>query len=552
LLGILQLLSLAHAGGAQPVPSALADPPPPSEEVTLPLTFSRHTGDLDEAVKRRTIRALVILDPLGFFYDEGLPRGAMYEALQAFQSFINRRLKTSPTEEVEVTFLPVRLEQLEAALITGMGDIIASAVAVTADRESRVAFSSPIRKDVRQIVVTGIRYDTVSTLADLSGKEVFVNPLTVYRENLERVNDRLQRSGNAPILIRTADPHLNEDDLVQMVNAGLIPATVTTGMRADLWSRVLHNLKPHPELVIANGGSVAWVMRKNNPQLKQLVDEFVESHAVGTSFGNTLLRRYLENTRWVKHSTSKHAMDRFRSLEVIFRKYGVEYDFDYLMLAAQGYQESMLNQDARGPGGGVGIMQVAPREAAASPINIPNVYEAASNFHAAAKMLRYFADAYFSDPQIDNLNRALFVLASYNAGPTRISRLRAQAKDQGVDPNVWFENVELLAAKDIGQVTLIYVRNIYKYYVAYKLALEEAELSQRQLPLLASLDEPQYRGGRTKCGEFSNSIPNNRRLRRREGRLNDWEQYRRGGRVVEGTGLEICRTHFPESAENAC
>jgi membrane-bound lytic murein transglycosylase MltF len=283
---------------------------------------------------------------------------------------------------------------------------------------------------------------------------------------------------------------LNEDDLVQMVNAGLIPATVTTGMRAELWSRVLHNLKPHPELVIANGGSVAWVMRKNNPQLKQLVDEFVGSHAVGTSFGNTLLRRYLENTRWVKHSTSKHAMDRFRSLEVIFRKYGVEYDFDYLMLAAQGYQESMLNQDARGPGGGVGIMQVAPREAAASPINIPNVYEAASNIHAAAKMLRYFADAYFSDPQIDTLNRALFVLASYNAGPTRISRLRARAKDQGLDPNVWFENVELLAAKDIGQVTLIYVRNIYKYYVAYKLALEEAKLSQRQLPLLASLDEP--------------------------------------------------------------
>jgi len=181
------------------VPSALADPPPPSEEVTLPLTFSRHTGDLDEAVKRRTIRALVILDPLGFFYDEGLPRGAMYEALRAFQSFINRRLETSPTEQVEVTFLPVRLDQLEAALITGMGDIVAYAVAVTADRESRVAFSSPIRKDVRQIVVTGIRYDTVSTLADLSGKEVFVNPLTVYRESLEKVNDRLQRSGNAPI-----------------------------------------------------------------------------------------------------------------------------------------------------------------------------------------------------------------------------------------------------------------------------------------------------------------------------------------------------------------
>jgi membrane-bound lytic murein transglycosylase MltF len=121
-------------------------------------------------------------------------------------------------------------------------------------------------------------------------------------------------------------------------------------------------------------------------------------------------------------------------------------------------------------------MQVVPREAAASPIDVANVYDAANNIHAAAKMLRHFADTYFTDPRIDPFNRALFVLASYNAGPTRISRLRERAKDQGLDPNVWFENVELLAAKDIGQVTLLYVRNIYKYYVAYKLALEEAKL----------------------------------------------------------------------------
>jgi hypothetical protein len=160
-------------------------------------------------------------------------------------------------------------------------------------------------------------------------------------------------------------------------------------------------------------------LRKDNPQLKRLVDEFVESHAVGTSFGNTLLRRYLENTKWVKYSTAKHAMDKFRALEAIFRKYGVEYDFDYLMLAARGCQESMLNQNLRGPHGGVGIMQVIPREAAASPINIRNVYDAANNIHAAAKMLRHFADTFFTDPRIDSLNRALFVLASYNAGPTR-------------------------------------------------------------------------------------------------------------------------------------
>jgi membrane-bound lytic murein transglycosylase MltF len=442
--------------------------------VRLPLNIERHTGDLDEMVKRGAIRALVILNPIGFFYDSGVPRGVMYEALRDFQSFTNEKLKTG-AKKVEVTFLPVRIDQLEAALTEGLGDIIAYAVIITPDRERRASFSTPIQRDVTQIIVTGPKYGAISTLEGLGGKEVYVNPLTVYYENLQKVNDSLRKSGKAPIVIKAADKNLTNDDLIQMVNAGLIPATVTTGMRADLWSKVLDNIRPHPELVIASGAQFAWVMRKNNPRLKQVVDEFVESHAAGTSFGNTLLRRYLKNTDWVKNSTSKKQIEKFRALDAIFQKYAAQYDFDYLLLAAQGYQESGLNQDMKSPGGAVGIMQVMPEDAAASPINIPNVSNATGNIHAAAKMLRNIADTYFNDPKMDPLNRALFVLASYNAGPNRIAGLREQAKEQGLDPNVWFDNVELVVAKNVGQVTVMYVRNIYKYYVAYKLALEQSK-----------------------------------------------------------------------------
>jgi len=269
---------------------------------------------------------------------------------------------------------------------------------------------------------------------------------------------------------------LDDDDLIQMVNAGLIPATVTRKQRAQLWSQVLPHLKPHAELVIAQGTQLAWAMRKNNPLLKQLVDEFVQSHAAGTSFGNTVLRRYLENASWVKNSTSQQEIEKFQALITIFQKYGKQYDFDYLMLAAQGYQESMLEQNARSPGGAVGIMQVMPRDAAAPPIGISDVWTAEGNIHAAAKMLRHIADTYFDDPNIDPLNRTLFVFASYNAGPNRIALIRQQAKAQGFDPNVWFGNVELMVAREIGEVTVMYVDNIYKYYVAYQLALEQAKL----------------------------------------------------------------------------
>ena len=352
--------------------SSLDEPPPPSTSLVLPVSIGRRTGDLDEIVKRRNLRALVMLNPIGFFYDAGQPRGLIYEALQELQSFTNKKLNTG-TLKVRVTFLPMTPAQVEAALTEGLGDIIAYGIVITPERERRVAFSAPIQTNVTQIIVTGPNFGAVSSFEDLGGKEVYVNPLSTYYGNLQKMNESLQKAGKKPVLIKAADKNLIDDDLLQMVNAGLIPATATTKEKAELWSKVLDHVQPHPELVIASGTQLAWVMRKNNPQLKQLIDEFVQSHAAGTSFGNTLLRRYLQNTKWVKDATSEKEMKKFQTQVALFQKYAGEYNFDYLMLAAQGYQESQLDQSKRNPSGAVGIMQVIPKDAAASPIDISNV-----------------------------------------------------------------------------------------------------------------------------------------------------------------------------------
>jgi membrane-bound lytic murein transglycosylase MltF len=446
--------------------------------LSLPLNFQRQTGDLDEMVKRRNIRVLVVMNPIGFFYDRGSPKGAIYEGLEEFQKFTNKKLK-SGTLDVKITYLPVAPAQLEAALTEGMGDLVANAVAITPERERKFAFSTPIQTDITQIIVSGPNFGSFSTLEELGGKEIYVNPLMTTYENLQKANVTLQKAGKAPIQIKSADKNLNEDDLIQMVSAGLIPATVSTKQRADLWSNVFPSLQAHRDVVLASGENTAWVMRKNNPRLKELADEFISTHGVGTSFGNTLLRRYLKNTQWVKNSTSAKEMDKFLATIKLFQKYATEYDFDYLMLAAQGYQESMLNQDRRSPRGAVGIMQVLPKYAAASPINIPNVNNVDGNIHAGVKMLRNIADTYFKDDKIDPTNRTLFVFAAYNAGPSRITGLRKKASAMGLDPKVWFSNVELVAGQEIGQETVTYVGNIYKYYVAYKLALDEAALRQK-------------------------------------------------------------------------
>jgi membrane-bound lytic murein transglycosylase MltF len=446
--------------------------PSSTASLELPLNFARHVGDLGGMQKRHAIRVLVVPSHSGFFYDRGLPHGIYYEAFDEFQRFANRKLKTGAVK-INVEFIPFRPEQLEHALLEGVGDVVGYGVIVTPEREKQVLFSTPVASNVKQVIVTGPKAPPVNTLDDLGGKEVYVNPLTVYYENLQGLSREFQKAGRPPILVKAADPNLTDEDLLEMVNAGLIPATVTINARAEFWVQVLPRLMLHPNMVLKEEGQLAFATRKDSPQLKQLLDEFVRSHQMGTSFGNTLLRRYLQNTKWVKDATSTEEMKKFQEYVQYFQKYAQEYDFDYLMLVAQGYQESLLDQSRKNPSGAVGIMQVIPRYAAAPPISISNVDRAENNIQAGAKMLRNIAETYFNDDKLDATNKTLMVFAAYNAGPNRIVRLRRKAAREGLNPNQWFGNVELVVAKDVGQETVQYVNNIYKYYVAYKLTLEE-------------------------------------------------------------------------------
>jgi membrane-bound lytic murein transglycosylase MltF len=467
-LGILMTNTWAATATAAPPPSR-SNASAPLPDAGLPFSFARHTDDLDAMLKRGRIRALVIYSRSGFFYVNGRPEGIFYEALQAFEQFINQKLHTR--QHVQVTFIPVRPDQSEKALADGVGDLIAYGLAVTPEREQRVAFSIPIQTGVKQIVVTRKSIGPLSSLADLRATKVFVNPLTTYYGNLEKQSDSLTKQGKAAILVEKADSSLIDEDLLEMVNAGVLPATVTLSERADLWAPVLSNILPQPKLVVADEGNLAWAMRKDNPQLKQVVDEFIKTHAAGTAFGNTLWRRFLRDDQWIKNPTTAAELTRFNDNVAFFKKYAAQYDFDYLMIVAQGYQESMLNQSARSPGGAVGIMQVVPRTAAAPPISIPAISTAENNIHAGVKLLNSIAHQYFDDPKIDRVNRLLFTFASYNAGPNRIADLRRKAAARGLNPNIWFGNVELMVAQYVGPVTVQYVSNIYKYYVAYKLVV---------------------------------------------------------------------------------
>jgi len=445
-----------------------------SSPLVLPTGFGRRTGDLEEMVKDRRIRALVVINPIGFFYSHGKPKGLTYEMLESLQTYVNKKRRTG-TFDVKITFIPLRPDELGSALRSGIGDVIANGVVITPERQRNFAFTIPTKREVTHIVVTGKDRSNAQSMDDLAGVDIYVNPLTAAYDELTKINEARIKTGKSPLSVKAADRNLMEDDLVEMVNAGLVPATVAMEHRASLWVQVLPNIALHRQMIVANDGELAWVMRKQNPELKKLLDEFIEKHGEGTTFGNILLRRYLKNTKWVKDSTSTQEMKKFWEYVGYFKKHGSQYSFDYLMLMAQGYQESLLDQEKRSRAGAVGIMQVIPKYASASPINVPDVSSADKNILAGARMLNNIVTNYFEDPAIDEVNRTLFTFASYNAGPSRIVRLRKRAAEEGLDPNKWFGNVELEVAKDIGEETVMYVDNIYKYYVAYKLAAEIQE-----------------------------------------------------------------------------
>ena len=449
---------------------------PADYRLNLPPDFGRWTGDWDEIRKHNILRMLVVYSKTSFYYDRGRPNGLNAAVAQELEGYLNKKLKTR-AKKFQVALIPVTIDQLLPDLKDGMGDIISASVLVTPDREKIVDFTQPVITNARLIVVTNKGTPPVATVADLSGRQIVVNKAKLSYQLLQQQNQNLKRAGKPEIRIVDSDPALLEEDLLQMTNAGLIPATVSWDKKAEVWLPELPNLKLNSGAVLKDGGELAWAMRKNSPKLKAVLDDFFKTRHEGTGFGRIMDQHFL-TVKAVEHSTSRQELQKFNSYVKYFQKYAQQYDFDYLMIAAQAYQESRLRQDLVSPRGAVGIMQVMPQLAAAPPIKIPNVQDAEQNVHAGTKMLAQITETFFNDPGISRMDKTLFSFAAYNAGPARITRLRREARKKGLDPNRWFGNVELIAAKDIGQETVQYVSNIYKYYVAYKMVKQEELLKQ--------------------------------------------------------------------------
>jgi membrane-bound lytic murein transglycosylase MltF len=430
-----------------------------------------YSEDLEGILARRMLRVLVVPNRTDYFVERGTQRGLTYEAFTLFAQALER---THPSgERVHVVFVPVRRDGILEALRSGLGDVAATNLMVT-PLEPGIAFTAPLFEGVDEIVVSAPDAPRLRSLAELAGQTVHVRLATSYFASLAALNSRLQEAGLAPMQLAVLPDELQSEDELEMLNAGLIQHAVIEAPLFEFWQQVFPDVVGQRELVVRRAGDVAWAVRDTSPKLRAALDVFLTRELrEGSKHRNLLHARYLQSSRWVKPVAGSGERARYEKTVELFRRYGDRYGFDGLMLLAQAFQESRLDHSLVSPRGAVGLMQVMP--ATGRAMNVGDIHRPEHNVHAGVAYLRQLITTYFDEPQLSELDRLMFAFASYNAGPGRIQRLRAEAKRLGYSPDVWFGNVELVVADRFGREPVEYVRSILKYYVAYKRMAQEAE-----------------------------------------------------------------------------
>jgi membrane-bound lytic murein transglycosylase MltF len=339
---------------------------------------------------RRLVRVLTAFSKTQYFIDRGTPRGTAYDQGKLLEAELNKALGKSDATTIHVQFVPLSRNELLTALVEGKGDIVMADLTVTPERRSVVDFTEPWIQGVDEIVVTRPGGPVITTVDDLSGKDVFVRESSSYYQSLLDLNARLTKDGKPPVNLTPAPEELEDEDLLEMANAGLVDILVVDNHKAWFWQRVWPALKLYPTVVLRSGGEIAWAIRKDSPRLKAALNTFLATNGANSLNARMIFRRYLLNTQYVKGAAAEASRKRFTNLVALFRKYGAQYEMDWMLMAAQGYQESRLDHSARSHVGAIGVMQVMPDTGKELKVGDIRILE--PNIHAGVKYIRSLVD----------------------------------------------------------------------------------------------------------------------------------------------------------------
>ena len=455
----------------------------------LPTQTKEWKGDFDGMIKRRHMRFLVPYSRTLYFNDKGRERGITADTARDFEHYINRKYKKQlGNRPITIYLIPTTRDVLLQNVANGLGDIAAGNLTVTEERKQIIDFvGPPNEKPISEIVLTGPKSQAVTAADDLSGKTVHVRKTSSYYESLNALSSRLKKEGKPAVNLVLVPDALEDEDMMEMLNVGLLEAIVVDNWKAKMWAQILPKIKVHEQIVVRSVGLTGWAIRKDSPKLAAEISEFFTNFLKKQGVMNYRMQQYHKRIKQITDPFGSAEAKRFQDTLALFRQYGEKYSFDPLMLAAQGYQESQLNQNAKSHVGAIGVMQLMP--ATGAEMKVGDIRLTEPNIHAGTKYMDQLMTRYFPDAKFSEANRSLFAFAAYNAGPGRIASMRKEAVKRGLDPDKWFNNVEIVTAEKVGIETTTYVRNIFKYYTTYKLMLDHEETQKKARQAVKQLGE---------------------------------------------------------------
>jgi membrane-bound lytic murein transglycosylase MltF len=462
-------------------PAMAADKPATTAAKTRKLQLDNKPweGDFEQMLERRSIRVLIPYSRSLYYIDKGHERGITAELARDFEQFLNRKYaRRLGKRPLTVYIIATTRDKLLPNVAGGLGDIAAGNITATEERRKLVDFVVPgDGKPMQEIIVTGPKSPRLASLDDLSGKTIHVRKATSYYESVLAQNERLKKARRDPVSIVPLPDALEDEDKLEMLNAGLLEFVVVDDWKARMWSQVLPKISLRGDLVMRDGARTGAAVRKGSPGLQAELQDFFVSFLRKQGGVAARQAKYFKRAKQIHDNTADEDRKRFDQTTSLFEKYGHQYRFDPLMLAAQGFQESRLRQDARSRSGAIGVMQLMP--ATGNSLGVGDIRVLEPNIHGGAKYMDQLMTRYFPDAKFAEQERTLFAFASYNCGPGNVAKMRKEAERRGLDPNKWFNNVEIVTGEMIGMETTAYVRNIFKYYVAYKLAVDAQETTRR-------------------------------------------------------------------------
>lgn len=431
---------------------------------------SDKTRDLAQIRASRELKVLVNQSRNSSGEVKGESYGVEYHRLRAFEHYLNARARDG--QELRLKLIPKSKEQLIGALQRGEGDLVAPGELLDPVSTRGVSASDAVMARV-PLVLVGRKGDRgFARVEQLSGRTVALAAGSAAADTLHEINQRLALRKHAPVKVEWIDPSLAVEDVLEMVQAGVLPLTVVELPIAERWSKILPKLQIQRRVTLTAPEDMHWYMRRDAVMLHASVDRFLQDYRAPADQDANFQRIYRRLYK-IHYPLARANRQRLSTLRPVLQRHAEAQNLDWLNLAALAFKESSLNPAARGSGGAHGLMQITP--GAAQRVGIKDINSVDGNVQASARYLALIRRKFFSSNQLNERERMAFVLAAYNLGPERVQAMRAEARRRGLNHNQWFFQVERVALEQVGMGPVSYVSSVNKYFLAFdreRVALE--------------------------------------------------------------------------------